>query len=190
MTTRPYAWLVCALALVGCAVGPPRPALIEQQHSAVIGGALTVDPQIEWTSLRAEGHETWTVDGTALDALVFFPAVADGEGLLPPPAKGPDTRPRFRRGMSETEIAELVVDTLFPGRPQPRNLRPFEFARKPGFRFDVDYVTPGGLHRKALVAGAVVQDRLRLMVYVAVALHYFAEYRDVVERILSSVQLH
>lgn len=184
MTSRRCAWLAFALALVGCAVGPPRPTLVER-HSAVIGDALTV----EWTSLRVEGRETWTVDGFALDALHFFPGVADGNGLLPSPAKGPDTRPRFRRGMSEPEIAELVVDTLFPGRPQARNLRPFDFGRQPGFRFDVDYVTPGGLQRQALVAGAVVRERLQLIVYDAVALHYFAKHRDVVERILSSVQL-
>jgi hypothetical protein len=189
MIARRCAWLAFALALVGCAVGPPRPTLVERR-SAVIGDALTVDPQIEWTSLRVEGRETWTADGFALDALHFFPAVADGHGLLPAPAKGPDTRPRFRRSMSEPEILELVVDTLFPGRPQARNLRPFEFGRQPGFRFDVDYVTPGGLQRQALVAGAVVRERLRLIVYDAVSLHYFAKHRDVVERILSSVQLH
>jgi hypothetical protein len=159
------------------------------QRSVVIGDALTVDPQIEWTSLRVDGREIWTVNGFALEALHFFPAVTDGSGLLPPPAKGSDARPRFRRGMSEPEIAELVVDTLFAGRPPARNLRPFEFGRQRGFRFDVEYVTVGGIQRQALVAGTVAQERLRLIVYDAVALHYFAKQRDVVERILSSVQL-
>jgi hypothetical protein len=50
-------------------------------------------------------------------------------------------------------------------------------------------VSANGVRRQALVAGVVVRERLRLIVYDAVALHYFAKHRGVVERILSSVQL-
>jgi hypothetical protein len=179
--------LIVGVLVTGCAaraayrpVGPERVG---------VGDAYTVDPQLGWTMVQGEGTlESWTVDGFLLHALRFFKGVADGQPLLVG-GKDEDRRPRFRATMTETELAELVVDSLYGGRLRPQDLGPAPFGGAPGFRFELDYVRQDGLRRRALVAGAVLRSRLHLIVYDGTALHHFPRYREPVERLLASIQL-
>jgi hypothetical protein len=175
------------VALSGCASGGY--GLVESARVPV-GDVYSVEPQGEWTVEKAGHLEVWTVDGFRLEAVRFYKAIGNDEALAPKPAQGEDRRPRFKQTMTESEIAELVIDSLFSGRLTPRNLRPWMFGSAPGFRFEVDYVqTPLGVQRQALIAGAVVKNKLELIVYDAVSLHYFAAYKDRVERLLASIQI-
>lgn len=176
-----------ALVIVGCA--PAVQYALVEPGRVPIGEAYTVEPQLAWTSTARGKVVSWTVDGFVLHNLRFFTSIADGEPLFPEGEKADQPRPRFRATMTETEVAEFVVDSLYGGRPSPRELRPADFGGAPGFRFGLDYVTGDGLRRQALVAGAVIARKLHLIVYDGTALHHFPRYRPEVERLLSSIRL-
>jgi hypothetical protein len=169
--------------------------LVEPRPTS-IGDTYTVEPQIRWASVPARpGLEVWTVDGTALDAITFVKGLADGAVLLRGVIQGgppEDRRPKFRARMTPNEIAELVVDSyaLFGAQKiETSNLRPATFGSADGFRFDMGWITRSGLEMQALAAGAVIKDRLHLIIYAGARAHYFPKYRDDVDRVLASVRL-
>jgi hypothetical protein len=177
--------LALALVLVGCA----RYTLVEPR-TRTVADLYTVEPQIPWSATSEDQWETWTVDGPALEALRFLRGLPDGDPLIRPP--GGEKRPVFRKGMTPTEIAELVADSLAAvGAQKVRvlNLHPAPFGGVPGFRFDLDYSTQTGLAKKGTAAGAVVRDRLYLILYTGMAEHYYDKHRAAVERVIESVRM-
>jgi hypothetical protein len=187
--SRPIGLLgVVALVVVasGCATGA-RYTLVEPRVRS-IDTAYTVEPRLAWTSMSTDKIESWTIDGFALESLRFFKGIDEGEPMV---KGGPneDRRPRFRAAMTPTEIAELIVDSLYGGRITPDALRPAPFGGAPGLRFELTYDTRDGVKRQALVAGAVIAKRLHVIVYDGTALHHFGKYRDEAERVIESVRL-
>ncbi len=173
-----------AAALAACA-----PYTLVEPHRRSIADVYTVEPQLAWTSTSTRKIESWTVDGFVLHQLRFFKAVGDGDPLLPSPGADKQDRPPFRKTMTATEIAELVVDSLYGGRTTPENLRPATFGDAPGFRFEASWAKKDGVNGRSIVAGAVLKDRLHLIAYDALAIHYFAKYRPQVECVIESVRL-
>lgn len=186
-TTRAVAIALGALLLVACAT-TTRGYLLVTPLRVPIDEVYSVEPQISWTSFTTERIDAWTVDGFTLQALRFYKGIANGEPIVTG-GKDEERRPRFRPTMAETEIAELVVDSLYNGRARPGELRPVPFGSAPGFRFDLNYVTNEGVNRRALVIGAVIKEKLELIIYDGTALHYFPRHQDAVERVIQSIQL-
>jgi hypothetical protein len=184
--TRLAALAATVLAVTGCAVAG-RYRLVDAP-ARDMAGAYTVEPGRAWSSYETGKVETWTIDGPALGRLRFFRGIADGESLLGA-AAGPGRSPRFRAGMAPIEIVELVVDTLYGSRHAPRRVRPAPFGGAPGFRFEMSYASDDGVRREAMVAGAVLDRTLHLIVYDGTALHHFERYRADAERVLASVRL-
>ena len=189
--------LAVLLAATGCA-----PYTVVEPARTRIGDRYTVEPQIRWTSLSDGGRsDVWTIDGPELNSLRFIKDVGDGETLLgravfaPGPAgsqTAEDRQPRFRMTMTPSEIMELVVDTwslLGASKIEATSLRPAKFGTADGFRFDLAFVAADGVETRATAAGAVVKDRLQLIVYSGTRLHYFDRHRPTVDRLLESVRL-
>lgn len=179
-----------ALLMAGCVT----PTLIEAKRTS-IGGTYTVEPQVRWTSFPAgDMTELWTVDGAGLEAIRFVKGAGDGAIVLQGMIAGvpAEKRPKFRVSMSPSEIMELVVDSyslIGAQKIETTGLRPVKFGAADGFRFEMTFVWKNGLEAQALVAGAVVKNRLYLIVYSGTRVHYFPKHKDDVERILSSIQL-
>lgn len=177
--------LLLALAVAGCA----RYALVEPR-TRTVADLYTVEPQIPWSATTDDEGEVWTVDGPSLQAVRFLSGLADGKPLVR--ARGDEKRPVFRKDMTPSEISELLTDSLAAiGAQKIRvvNLRPAPFGGMPGFRFDLDYSTRDGLDKKGTVAGAVVKDRLYLILYTGLAEHYYDKHREAVERLIESVRM-
>lgn len=180
---------VLLIALAACA----QYSLVKAKTQK-IGGAYTVEAQIDWNK-RAEGKlEWWTVDGPGLEVLRFFKGLDDGDALFTRPAgmaKGIKF-PAYRAGMTASEVMEFVVESL--GRAgaadlEARGLQPAQFGSVPGFRFELTFATGSGLEMRGLAAGAVIEDALHLILYTGTRVHYFPKYRDDVERLLGSIEL-
>ena len=154
----------------------------------VVADTYTVDPGVAWATTSAGKIEAWTIDGYLLHALRFFKGIAEGEPMVAGGADA-DRRPRFRAAMSPTETVEFIVESLYGGRLTAKNVRPAPFGGASGFRFELSYVTRDGVTREALVAGAIVKDRLHAIVYDGTALHHFGKYRPDAERVIDSVRL-
>lgn len=189
--------LSALVSSAGCA-----PYALVQPTRTRIGDGYSVEPQIGWTSLTQPGRtELWTADGPALESLQFVKDVADGQTLFgqtiitPGPATHEtpeDRQPRFRATMTPSEIVELVTDTwalLGASKTDVTGLRPAKFGSADGFRFDLTFVWSDGVEGRAIVAGAVVKQRLQVIVYSGTRLHYFEKHRPTVERLIDSVRL-
>src|SRR5262249_47275710 len=132
--------------------------------------------------------EMWTIDGIALESLRFYSGVPDGDPLISGGANQ-ERRPRFRTAMSTAEVTELVADSLFGSGYTLRNVRPAPVGAADGFRFEVGWAGTGGVKREALVAGALLDKRLHVIVYEGTALYHFGKYRAEAEHIMASVHL-
>ncbi len=185
---RTTAVLTLVMLLTGCAT--PY-TLIEPGRTAV-GDLYTVESQISWSSTRTGKIELWTVDGNGLQALRFVNGLADGETLFEGKRKDNKKMPTFRKNMTISEIMEFVVDSVaLQGleRVESAGLRPYKFGNTQGFRFELSYVSSKGLEGQGAVVGAVVRERLYLIVYSGTRAYYYPKHRDHVERIIGSIRM-
>jgi len=160
-----------------------------------IDDAFIVEPQVTWTRIQRLGpsdpNQIWTIDGVRLNALLFYPGIADNEPLVRQ-KDSQEKAPVFRKDLSSEEIMELFEATLTRSTQstltETHNLRPVRFGGVPGFRFEMTFTMKDEVPRKATIAGAVRDDRLYLIVYQAPRLYYFDKYAGIVEDIIASVQ--
>lgn len=179
--------LLLCLALIGCA----QYSLVPAKRTS-IGDLYSVDPQIAWNKSTSGGVELWTVDGPSLEALHFISEVEDGKPLFDIPRAKEEELPVFRAGMGPSEIVELVVDSLAragANKVEPLNARPAKFGNADGIRFELSFQSAEGLEEDGIVAGAVVNKKLYLILYTGARMHYFPAYKDQVERLIASVQM-
>lgn len=152
-------------------------------------GSYAINTPIQWN--RAPGAvESWTVDGLALQSLVFVSGIENGERLF---AAIPEDQGRvFRNSMRSSDLAELFVESyaLISGAVaiEIEVLRPADFGPWDGFRFGMRYASGTGLEERAIVLGAVVNAQLHLIMYRGARHHYFEKYLPQVEQLLSSIQ--
>ena len=182
--------LVLLLLVAGCThyvmVGPTL---------VTIDDAFVVDPKIAWTRVERLGpsdpNQVWTLDGVRLNTLSFYPGIADNEPLIRQKSSQ-EKVPVFRKDLSSEEIMDLFEATVTRSTQstltETHDLRPGEFGGVPGFRFEMTFTMKDEVPRKAVVAGAVWNDRLYLVVYQAPRLYYFDKYLGLVESIIASVR--
>ena len=183
MIRRATKILLCVVALQGC----QSYSLIETGTHDM--GAYSIDTPIDWN--RSPGDvESWTVDGLALQALVFVSGIDDGERLF---AAIPEDQGRvYRQDMRSSDLAELFVESfsLVSGAVaiEIESLRPAVFGPWEGFRFGMQYVSASGLEERAVVMGAIVDAQLHIILYRGVRHYYFEKYLPQVEQLLASVE--
>jgi len=78
-----------------------------------IGGAFSVDPQVDWNKTKTLGIEMWTVDGPRLQTLHFAAGIGEGDPLYDLPGKQEDeTMPTFRKSLGLSELVEFVTSSM------------------------------------------------------------------------------
>lgn len=163
-------------------------SLVEVERRT-IAETYTIDPQVTW-STRKQGHtEVWTIDGPTLEGIWFFKNVGDEDTMFEVPDK--DKAPHFKKDMTPSEIMEFVVDSMAGPKTadvKSVNLRPMAFGSAKGFRFEMTFYEDG-LLMDAIVAGAIIQDKLQLILYYGAREHYFSQHKGSAEGILSSIKL-
>ena len=207
--------VIVILAVVLSISGCTRHYTLVEPQTRTIADSYTVDPQIPWSRAKSGHMEVWTVDGPNLAAIYFLNGVKDGDTLFR--ARGDKQRvPRFYKYMTPTEIMELVVgslaasntgaqpelDAIAGGRAiirtdqiiatmvETTGLRPINFGNHRGFRFELTFRTGQGLKEAGIVVGAVLEDKLYLIMYTAARAHYYDKYKQQVERLVASIQVN
>jgi hypothetical protein len=163
----------------------------------------TVEPQIEWSRITEADLVVWTVDGPSLEAVQFFKPIRDGYPLFSFYDDFDDYKklPVFKKDMTAIEILEFVTGSMIMagGRRQSisnmmginvagKNLRPFRFGNHPGFRFDITFLSPGGLAYSGFVVGSVIDEKLYLVAYTGTHEYYFPKHKDAAERLILSIE--
>ena len=185
-------WLgiVVIVATLGVLEGCVQYSLISTERQDM--GGFSIEPQIEWSSIAEGGIEVWTVNGPGLEAIYMTDDIDDGEPLFEQKfGQSKKQLPLFRAAMNANEVMEFVVDTLISsgaGEVHTTALRPQKFGAHPGFRFDLEYLGATGLEGRGMAFGAIVEDQLYLMLYLAAAEHYFTTYGGHVERMFDSLK--
>lgn len=192
--TRAVRAALVLTAFAGLLAGCAHYTLLEPRPRAV-ADLYTVDPQIRWSASTNGKTEIWTVDGSGLEAVQFLNGVADGEPLIQATAgsaASSQKRMTFRKTMTPSELVELLVDELTSKGAQHvtvTDLRPHQFGSAPGFRCELAFTSKGGLAKQGLAAGAIIKDRLYLVLYTGAKLHYYEAHRDDAEKIIQSIRM-
>lgn len=178
--------LALAMILTGCA----KYSLVKPERTA-IGNLYTVEPQIAWNSESgAKKVEIWTADGPRLQRIHFVKGLEDDEVLFE--GKDEEKRPKFRKHMTPSEIMEFVVDSMtLVGlqKIEVTNLRPEKFGDVRGFRFEMSFLSEKGLEEQGFVIGAVVEEKLYLIMYSGAKEYYYPKHKHHVDRIIESIKM-
>jgi hypothetical protein len=155
-----------------------------------IGAFYTVEPDNSWSRIVRGKMELWTVDGPSLEALRFISGLEDGDRLLPVLSR--DIKmPHFKAHMTPSEVLEFCVgslESMGAARVAANHLRPENFGKHPGFRFDVRFFSEEGLERQGLIVGTIHEEKLYLIIFTAPRVHYYPQYKEQVERIVASIE--
>lgn len=199
--TRRHFRSLCALLLAAATLAACAPYTLVTPQRQTVGGVISVDPGIRWNKVEFAPYqgkvEVWTLDGLALNSLVFFTGVADGEPLFVSrslAASGAQEKPPvFRADMNPLEIQELFDATIARNFRtsiiESQSLKPVEVAGVPGFRFETRFVGRDEVVRSGVFLGAVRGGRLYGAWFQGARLHYFQRYVPEVEKMAASARL-
>jgi len=147
---------------------------------------FAVAPDIAWSQASQTGLQSsaplaiWTVDGPALDQILFIGGVKSGDPLFTLANRGTDEQKKnnaFRDAMAPSEIAELweSVFAQFGGTTlaQASNVEPARFGGIEGFKFDFAYTPKDEVERRGVVYGAVKDKKLYLIYYAGTKLYHY-----------------
>lgn len=188
---RTSVFLAFALFLTACVQYTLIPA-----NQTVSYKSINITPSGNWNKSPAKpgtNVEVWTRDGEAINQLMLIGDISVGQALFKQPSKG-TPMPVFKSDMLPDDIQTLVktsIQNLSAGQLTitTRNLRPVSVGEDFGFRFDFDFYTSSGLHKKGDVLAAIKNNQLYVIIYSASSTHYYDAYQSDIEAMFSGVQI-
>jgi len=191
---RRLAFVLLALGLAACA----QYELVRPGPVAVRDG-LTVSPALAWNRVAnpaLDGRvEVWTLDGPALNFLLFVAGASEGEALFKRRGAGAaaeDSPAVFRASMTAIEIRELFEQTVaraFEGAMlSSSNLEPVRLAGGDGYRFETSFIDREEVEHQGVVFTAIRGGKLYLAWFQGTRLYHYPRYRDEVERMLREMR--
>ena len=198
--------LLAAIGLIAaCAGGPGIDAgsgyytLVRPQPQEVARDSMVVTPTIAWNRARRTTYdisreENWTLNGPLLDSLTFIGGLEPGKTVVRQRRREERQVPLYRADMSPPEIAS-VIESFYRIRAgsvrfEMTGLRPRTFLGHPGFQLDFDHLDSSEIERRGRVVGAIVGDRLYLVLLEGTRMHYFGAALPEFERIVESATLN
>lgn len=181
--------LLASLALVGCGgatavTGPFK-----------VGSAYNVNLNKTWSTISLfnlnREVKYLTIDGPLLNNFYLTEGLAVGRSMVRSPLKS-RPMPIVKREMSETEMAEFVVDTVaafgYEGVAS-QNLRPAKFGSADAVRFDLTAKTDSGLDILGTAQVALVSGKVHVMLFLAPGEHFYPTLLGEVDGIFASATL-
>ena len=188
--------IVSSALLAGCAAY----TLVEPKRQ-FIGDVISVEPGTKWNKWSMSdftGHvEAWTLDGPALNTLVFFTGVPDGEPLFTRKRRlaqsAEEEPPAFKSTMNPLEVQELLEATVAryfkTTLAEERNLHAESVAGGRGFRFETRIVGRDEVERYGVFVGTIRNGKLYGAWFQGAKLHYYQRYLPEFDRIIASARL-
>lgn len=188
------------LVLAGCTSFRLIPA-----GTVELQGQMVVETPVAWNGTSDQDIFLWTLDGPALQQMIFHVGVQDGKTLfdkvnheakehwlLKLVGKERDLITlKFRKSMTEYEIMDLFAATytaLYDGQTvSTDNLEPMEIGSTPGFRFDYSFTGKDEVRRRGIAAGTVMDEKLYLVHFQGSSIYHFERNRADAERIIASI---
>ncbi|HWT15626.1 MAG TPA: hypothetical protein VN581_07590, partial [Patescibacteria group bacterium] len=173
-------WILRVLALslfallAGC--GAP-PGIVRPEEPTRVTRIFTVTSPIEWARFRAYNAELWTIDGTALNRILWLVNIRDKYhvfGSTRATKRRPDG-PFYRKGMDASEIEAVLRDGIIGLgliNVKTTNLQPVRIGNFTAFRFDLSFDVGNGLHYRGNMTFFERREKLNLIWYSAPAEYY------------------
>ena len=188
----------CSTAGTGEGFGSDYYALIRVRPTMVGDRSLVVTPPRPWNKQRPRLFddirrvEEWTLNGPLLDDLTFVTGLRSGQYLIRQNRRDERQVPKFRGDMSALEITSMI-ESLYRVRGgavdfRTLSLTPRPFLGYPGFQFDYEHLDSDELWRRGRVVGAVIDNRLYMIMYDAARSHYYANAINDFETIVASAR--
>lgn len=190
-------WKIRALVLflvtllAGC--GAP-PGIVRPNEPTRVSRIMTVTTPIEWGRFKSLNSELWTIDGMALNRIVWLVNIRDKYhvfGSTKSTKRHPDG-PFYRTGMDAGEIEAVLRDGITGlglANVRTSNLHPVKIGEFTGFRFDVSFDTGGGLHYLGNLTFFERRKKLNLIWFSAPAEYYHPRDAAHVDQMLASLQI-
>ena len=200
------ALLSAALPLAACSLGGGEYGIgdynLVRVHRVEVGdGGMTVVAPRPWNERRrsilfddVRDVEDWTLNGPILDGISFVSGMKSGRYLIRQRKSADQQVPKFRADMTPPEIVAMLESLyrVLGGAVEFRTLnlqpRPFLGAAN-GFQLDYEHLDSDELWRKGRVVGAVIGDRLYLVMFDAARSHYYNAALPDFEAIVGSAQI-
>ncbi|MCD6073739.1 MAG: lipoprotein, partial [Rhodospirillales bacterium] len=198
MFARSLAALFAIAALVGCQAYK----LVSPGPTPVTGG-YSVTPTAAWNKATVMGDERWTTEGNVLQE-VAFADIGHGDRLFNAPIHTPafppgvivsrvgeNKLPAYRADMTLFDVKDFIEATLVQVgalNVSISDMRPAKFGALDGFRIDIGYNMKTGLARRGFIVGVQTGGRLKLIIYSAAEVFYYARNLPEAERLVASVQ--
>jgi len=200
------ALLSAALPLAACSLGGGEYGIgdynLVRVHRVEVGdGGMTVVAPRPWNERRrsilfddVRDVEDWTLNGPILDGISFVSGMKSGRYLIRQRKSADQQVPKFRADMTPPEIAAML-ESLYRVRGGAVEFRTLNLQPRPflgaanGFQLDYEHLDSDELWRKGRVVGAVIGDRLYLVMFDAARSHYYNAALPDFEAIVSSAQI-
>jgi hypothetical protein len=171
-------------------------------HRVEVGdGGMTVVAPRPWNERRRSilfddvpDVEDWTLNGPILDGISFVSGMKSGRYLIRQRKSADQQVPKFRADMTPPEIAAML-ESLYRVRGGAVEFRTLNLQPRPflgaanGFQLDYEHLDSDELWRKGRVVGAVIGDRLYLVMFDAARSHYYNAALPDFEAIVGSAQI-
>jgi hypothetical protein len=174
-------------------------AYVQAGDVSVGDGSLIVAAPRPWNRRRAgffddiRAVEDWTLDGPVLDGISFVSGLESGHYLVRQRKTADQQVPKFRAEMTPPDIAAML-ESLYRVRGgavdfRMISLQPRPFLGTNGFQLDYEHLDDDELWRRGRVVGAVIDNRLYLIMLDAAKLHYYDATLPDFEAIVASARL-
>lgn len=190
-------WIVrvAAVALLSllAACGAP-PGIVRPEEPTRTARIFTVTSPIEWGRYKSYNAELWTIDGTALNRILWLVNIRDKYhvfGQTRATKRRPDG-PYFRKGMDASELEAVLRDGIIGLgliNVKTTNLRPVKIGNFTAFRFDLSFDVGSGLHYLGNLTFFERREKLNLIWYSAPAEYYHPRDARHVDQLLADLQI-
>jgi hypothetical protein len=159
-----------------------------------VGKAYNVELQRTWSSVSPfhlnRQVKYLTIDGPLLNNFYLTEGLEVGKSIVRTTEKS-RPMPVIKTAMSDTEMAEFVIDTIAAFGYESVtsvNMRPAQFGSADAIRFDVTAKTDNGLDILGTSQVAMVKGKVHVMLFLAPGEYYYPNLLSEVTHIFGSVR--
>jgi hypothetical protein len=174
-------------------------SLIRARSVSVGDGSMAVTPPREWNRVSTtwaiddiRAVEDWTLNGPYLDSMSFVTGLKSGRYIIRQLRREAQQVPKFRSDMTAPEITAMLESfyRVKAGTVDLRttSLKPRTLMGYPGFQWDFDHLDQDEVWRRGRTVGAVIGDRLYLVLLDATRMHYFDNAQGDFEAVVNSAR--
>lgn len=184
--------MIAMLAMLVACSGAP--GLIKPDKPTRVARIMKTTSPIEWARYRFFNGELWTIDGTALNRILYVVNIRDKYHVF---GAGMATKRRpdgafYRTGMDAGEIEAVLRDAitgLGVSNIKTANLRPVQVGEFTAFRFDVSFDVSNGLHYLGNMTFFERRKKLNLIWYSSPAEYYHPRDSKAVDQLLANLEI-